>query len=169
MLAACTAVLASPVAGAVFTRATNTKPFYLVSTPTKTYPPTASTTGLNLFDPYYQSNYLLRAQPNAGSYSSFNLTAGGQLQTWAYPPHGAGPQAIYASEVEEDGDILFNPSFAGHSSGFSFQNRWLAYDGKVKGFTACSGDLGQTVITWKGTDASCVPTYIYHQADVPSA
>jgi hypothetical protein len=49
--------------------------FYLVTTPTK---PGAgkpvNATGLNLFDPYYQPHYLLRAQENAGSYVPFNLT-----------------------------------------------------------------------------------------------
>jgi hypothetical protein len=142
ILAAGSMVLATPLN----LRAAVSHPFYLVSTPTRTYPPAAETAGLNLFDPYYQANYLLRAQPAAGSYSSFNLTQGGQLQTWAYPPHAAGPQAIYASEVEEDGDILFNPSFAGLYGGFSFDGRWLAYNGDSKGFTACDGALGQTVV-----------------------
>jgi hypothetical protein len=47
--------------------------FFLVATPTKTADPSSST-GLNLIDPFSQTNFFLRAQVDAASYSEFNLT-----------------------------------------------------------------------------------------------
>jgi hypothetical protein len=47
------------------------KNFMLLSSPIKSTS-TANTTGLNLVDPYHQTNFLLRAQEDAGSV--FNLT-----------------------------------------------------------------------------------------------
>lgn len=49
---------------------------YLLATPTPPHAGApANATGLNLFDPYYQADYLLRAQPDGASYVPFNLTA----------------------------------------------------------------------------------------------
>jgi hypothetical protein len=48
------------------------KNFYLLASPLRSKAAT-NATGLNLVDPYYQTNYLLRAQPDAGG-SLFNLT-----------------------------------------------------------------------------------------------
>jgi hypothetical protein len=47
------------------------KNFMLLSSPIKSTS-TVNTTGLNLVDPYHQTNFLLRAQEDAGSV--FNLT-----------------------------------------------------------------------------------------------
>jgi hypothetical protein len=49
--------------------------FYLLATPTKpSATPPKNATGLDLFDPYYQAHYLLRANTDAGKYSPFTLT-----------------------------------------------------------------------------------------------
>lgn len=70
------ATLASPLpepaaadAASAAKKATN---IYLLATRTRTAP-AADATGLNLFDPYYQPNYLLRAQAGGASYVPFNL------------------------------------------------------------------------------------------------
>jgi hypothetical protein len=49
------------------------KNFYLLASPLRSKN-NANATGLDLVDPYYQANYLLRVQPDAASYSLFNLT-----------------------------------------------------------------------------------------------
>jgi hypothetical protein len=51
-----------------------TKNFYLLAAPTKSVKD-PNAIGLNLVDPYYQPNYLLRVQQGGGSYSQFNLTS----------------------------------------------------------------------------------------------
>jgi hypothetical protein len=65
--------LAAFAAAAPTKRTTLTKNFYLLASPTKSTT-AANATGLNLVDPFYQANYLLRAQPQAASYNAFNLT-----------------------------------------------------------------------------------------------
>jgi hypothetical protein len=72
---------ASPTPAA---RAHDTKGFYLVASPHKSTSAKGAT-GLNLVDPYYQTNYLLRAQPDGASYSLFNLTScvSRSLASWA--------------------------------------------------------------------------------------
>jgi hypothetical protein len=51
-----------------------TKNFYLLAAPTKSVKD-PNAIGLNLFDPYYQPNFLLRAQEGGATYSQFNLTS----------------------------------------------------------------------------------------------
>lgn len=47
--------------------------FYLATTPEKVAAP-ANQTGVDLADPYYDPQYLLRVHPSSASYPTFNLT-----------------------------------------------------------------------------------------------
>jgi hypothetical protein len=67
------ALLASALAAPVVDKS-DVKNFYLLASPHKSTA-AANATGLNLVDPYQQTNFLLRAQPTAASYSLFNLTS----------------------------------------------------------------------------------------------
>jgi hypothetical protein len=75
------------------------------------------------------------------------LSRSGILSTMAYGPHGFGGLKEYRSNVDIDtGSVFFLPE-SGTEGLFSFQGKFLAYNGDVKGFRQCVGDLSQNVVS----------------------
>ncbi|EIN04975.1 hypothetical protein PUNSTDRAFT_47213 [Punctularia strigosozonata HHB-11173 SS5] len=146
----------------------NVNNFFLVATPTKTAHPTTST-GLNLIDPFHQEQFFLRAQEDAASYSEFNLTKG-TLETLAMPPN-LFTLETYESNIDTDsGEFFFLPE-SGTPGLFSFHGQWLAFNGSTSGFTICepSNAIENPVVYWKGTDSTCVDTFIFRTTTDPAS
>ncbi|KAK3070183.1 hypothetical protein LTR53_010905 [Teratosphaeriaceae sp. CCFEE 6253] len=122
----------------------------------------------SLFDPNYQPNYLLRLiDPGYGSLPRFNLT-NGELASIAMGPHGVGTfvysstgnvtggeELEFSRDVEPAGNLALKTGYL------------LTVGGEEEGWTVCNGQLDEEVIYWKGTDASCTPTYIHAVQDAP--
>ncbi|KAJ9621225.1 hypothetical protein H2203_007277 [Taxawa tesnikishii (nom. ined.)] len=75
-------------------------------------------------------------------------------------PHGIGSYVYNSTSVQAGGELQFLAQ-SEPNSGFALKSGYLlTINGTEKGWTLCTGDLGQTVVYYKGTDASCTPTYI---------
>ncbi|TKA46459.1 hypothetical protein B0A54_02291 [Friedmanniomyces endolithicus] len=127
----------------------------------------------SLFDPYNQATYLLRLiSPGYGSLPRFNLSNGdlGSLApgiegvgVFEYNSTGkvvAGAELGFGAEVEPRGDLGLKWGYL------------LTVGGEEEGWTVCGGAFGESVVSkcpiyWKGTDASCTPTYIHAVANAP--
>lgn len=160
-----------------------TTPFYLVTTTQSTSNSHSSklknVSATTVFAPYYQPNLLLREiEPGYGSLPTWTLT-NGTLHTTQAGPHGIGSYVYNSTSVQAGGELQFLAQ-SEPNSGFALKSGYLlTINGTEKGWTLCTGDLGQTVVSardlvnglsdtnvfflqvyYKGTDASCTPTYI---------
>ncbi|TKA72385.1 hypothetical protein B0A49_03422 [Cryomyces minteri] len=138
-------------------------PFYLVTTSDKHSASASSSlkdvSATSLFDPYYQPNYLLRLiGPGYGSLPTFTLTDG-VLHSPSSGPHGLGSYVYNSTAVAAGTELQFLAAAEGPGS-LTLKKGVLAVGGETDGWTICAGPLGQEVIEYKGTDLSCVPTYI---------
>ncbi|GAB7351389.1 hypothetical protein MBLNU459_g2067t1 [Dothideomycetes sp. NU459] len=154
-------VTASPVVS----RAINgSNPFYLVTT--NQHASAAHSSSLKnvslttLFSPYYQPNYLLRLiAPGYEYVPTFNLTDG-VLHSVNNGPHGIGTYIFNSTEVVSGSELQFRAEYEGHGDLSLKDGYLLAVNGTAKGWTICVEELGQSVLEWKGTDATCTPTYL---------
>lgn len=112
----------------------------------------ANVSATSLFDPNYQTNYLLRTiAPGYGSLPRFNLT-GGTLETLGTGPHGIGEFEYNSTAVRAGEELQFAPSKEpagrlGLRDGFL-----LSVGGMVSGWTICDGELEERVV--------CVPEFL---------
>lgn len=166
-----------------------TTPFYLVTTTSSKFNSNSSllsnVSATSLFDPYYQANYFLRLiGPGYGGLPTFNLTDG-TLHTAASGPHGFPASEEFNSTYVEAGTELQFSGSPEPKGNLGIKQHLLTVNGKKKGWTICDGDLEQQVVSlgikaedkrhadslrqveWKGTDASCTPTYIQAVAKPP--
>jgi hypothetical protein len=145
-----------------FLRSTSALPLLTNSTPsnfllvtTSSCEPSANSSLLpnvsatSLFDPFYQSNFLLRTiAPGYGSLPRFNLSSSGVLQTISTGPHGLDFFVINSTSVIEGEELQFvaeNPAAGnlGLRDGYL-----LALGGDGNGWTLCDGGLGQSVVSF---------------------
>ncbi|KAF2718187.1 hypothetical protein K431DRAFT_287921 [Polychaeton citri CBS 116435] len=144
---------------------THLAPFYLVTTTQSTSSSNSSllanVSATSLFDPYYQTNYLLRLiDPGYLSLPTFNLTSG-TLHTAASGPHNIGPEQQYNSTfVEAGSELQFAPSVQTKGNVGLWEGYLVTVGGSCEGWTICDGELGQVVIEWEGVDASCHKTFL---------
>jgi hypothetical protein len=140
------------------------KNFYLLAAPEKTVT-SPNAIGLDLVDPFYVPDYSLRVQDDAAVYLQFNLTSfvpppiytmvdilmyryirRGVLSALSGLPH-TGQPAIFKSNVDNTtGQVTFHQE-QGTKGLFSFQGHFLAYKKDADGFTACDGELGNTIVS----------------------
>jgi hypothetical protein len=61
----------------------------------------------------------------------------GTLETLSFPPHGIGSEQVYESNIDtSSGEFFFLPQ-SGTPGLFSFDGKWLAFNGSTSGFTIC--------------------------------
>ncbi|TKA49535.1 hypothetical protein B0A54_00202 [Friedmanniomyces endolithicus] len=154
-------------------RPNHTPTNFLLVTTTQ-WPPTlnssllANVSATSLFDPYNQATYLLRLiAPGYGSLPRFNLSSGDLgsaapgiegVGVYEYNSTGtvvAGEELGFGAQVEPRGNLALKGGYL------------LTVGGEEAGWTVCGGAFGESVIYWKGTDASCTPTYIHAVANAP--
>ncbi|KAF2424264.1 hypothetical protein EJ08DRAFT_618106 [Tothia fuscella] len=141
-----------------------TSPFYLVTASSSTCNSNSSllpsVSAISLFDPFRQPNFLLRTiERGYFSLPNFTLTDG-VLHTPSSGPFGTG-NYIYNSTPPVAGQELQFAQSVGSDGGLSLLGGFLlAVNGSAEGWGICPGALGQRVIQYKGTDASCNSTYI---------
>lgn len=147
-----TTLLAGLAAVLPFTTSAPTNPTNFLLVTTTSHTPCANSSDLasvsatSLFDPYYQTNYLLRTiAPGYGSLPRFNLT-GGTLESLASGPHGVGEFEYNSTAVRAGEELQFAPSKEpagrlGLKDGFL-----LSVGGKATGWTICDGELEERVV-----------------------
>lgn len=143
------ALLAISTASAAPAAAPST--FFLVTTSSRSSSASSSAlpsvSALSLFDPYYQPAYLLRTiDAGYGSLPTFTLSDGA-LHTVAAGPHGIG-EFEYVSTAIAAGQPLRFLAAQQPTGGLALKQGYLlTVDGKANGWTICTGDLGQTVVS----------------------
>jgi hypothetical protein len=140
------------LATALPTNSTPPTNFYLLTTTSCEIPANASllpnVSATSLFDPFAQTNYLLRLiGPGYNSLPLFNLIDG-TLETEAAGPHGVGEFEYESTRVTAGEELLFAPEVQpkgnlGLEGGFL-----LTVGGKRQGWRICEGSLGQLVVSF---------------------
>lgn len=148
-----------------------TTPFLLVTTtdcePNANSSLLSNVSATSLFDPFNQRNYLLRTiAPGYGSLPYFNLTSG-TLHTTASGPEAQGTFQYNSTEVEAGTELQFAPANEPSGNLGLKDGYLLMVNGTGTGWSVCDGEIGQSVIEWMGTDASCVDTYIQAVSKAP--
>jgi hypothetical protein len=129
-------------------------PFYLITTSSPLFNANSSllpsSTLLGLFDPYYQSTYLLRQlSAGYGSAPVFSLAAG-LLTTVASGPHGLGSFVYGVGHVgqgQELGFVSLGSQGMGEGALGLRGGYLLSMDGDVGGWRVCVGELGMGVVS----------------------
>jgi hypothetical protein len=120
------------------------KNFYLLAAPEKTVT-SPNAIGLDLVDPYYVPDY------SPPIYTMVDILMHryirrGVLSALSGLPH-TGQPAIFKSNVDNTtGQVTFHQEH-GTKGLFSFQGRFLAYKKDADGFTACEGELRNTIVS----------------------
>ncbi|KAF2111874.1 hypothetical protein BDV96DRAFT_498950 [Lophiotrema nucula] len=145
--------------------------FLLVTYNSTATPPGNSTQDIvsatSLFDPYYQEPYLLRLiGPGYGSLPRFNLSSG-TLSSWASGPHGQGYYLYNSSSVTAGTEFQLLPHEQPAGNIALDDAGLLTVGGAKEGWTLCDGKLSETVLFWKGADASCKSTFVHAVQDPP--
>jgi hypothetical protein len=129
---------------------TNSSPFYLVTTSScecssnSTLLPSVSAT--SLFDPQHQANYLLRLiSPEYFSLPNFTITDG-VLHTISSGPFGLETYLYNSTPPVAGTELQFAQSLQGNGGLSLIGGYLLAVNGSGKGWTICSGPLGERVV-----------------------
>ncbi|KAF2859673.1 hypothetical protein K470DRAFT_282552 [Piedraia hortae CBS 480.64] len=129
----------------------------------------ANVSATTLFNPFNQEEFLLRLiGPGYGYLSRFELTDS-DLHTLARKPH-SNSQVEYNSTgpVKEHSQLAFAPRPDAPGGNIAFRDGYLlTVNGDPEGWSICHGPMGQSVIYWKGSDSSCVPTYLQAASNPP--
>ncbi|KAF2103161.1 hypothetical protein NA57DRAFT_52691 [Rhizodiscina lignyota] len=128
-----------------------------VSSPDSIQPSLDDDRALIMFDPLHQDDLLLRTASNY-NLPIFKLE-GGSLHVKAPGPFGGADRWYASQKLVENQPITFAHKPNGNS-GFSWNGPLISV-GEFSGlFTLCKGPLGEDVIFWKGTDASCSMSFM---------
>lgn len=101
----------------------------------------------SLFDPYYQTNFLLRLiGPGYGSLPRFNLTSG-TLESLAAGPHGIGEFEYNSTVVRTGEELQFAPSKQPAGNLGLRGGYLLTVGGVAEGWKVCDGELEQSVVS----------------------
>lgn len=125
--------------------------FYLVTTDQQTSALNSSSLKnvslTTLFDPYYQAAYLLRlVEPGYGSVPVFNLTDG-TLHVDEAGPHGIGEYEYNSTAVYAGSELQFEAAPEGKGDLELKDGYLLAVNGSAVGWTICTEELGQSVVS----------------------
>lgn len=123
-----------------------------VSSPDAVQPALKDDRAIVLFDPYHQSDYLLRLGDNY-NLPIFSLSKG-SLQVKTENFNGQSEITLTSNKLVPGKPVTLSQKSNG-SSGISFNGDLLTV-GEYSGFfSVCDGPLGEKVIFYKGTDKSC--------------
>ena len=119
-------------------------------TPTHNSSRLANVSATSLFDPLYQTDYLLRlTAPGYGVLPCFNLT-NGDLHTAADGPHGIGQYVYNSTGILGAGDELELAPAVELNGNLGLKSGYLlTVGGEETGWTVCDGALGEQVVRSK--------------------